>query len=306
MFRVSEDRSKEKFYCLSMFPYPSGRLHMGHVRNYTIGDVISRYQRMQGKNVLQPMGWDASDCRRKMPPCRTRSRRPSGPTRTSTTCAASSNAWASLTTGDRELATCRPEYYRWEQWLFTRLFKKGLLYKKNAEVNWDSGRSDRACQRAGDQRPRLALRRGHRAPRDPSMVSCHHGLRRGSAERHRRPGRLARRGAHHAAQLDRAVRGRGDRIPAGRRRRKSAGLHDTPRHPAGSDLHGGGRGTLRWPAPPPGATLESRASSRTANASRLRKRPWRPWKNAAWRSAATPFTPSAVTSCRCGWPTSCS
>ena len=136
-FLVTEDPNKEKFYCLAMFPYPSGHLHMGHVRNYAIADVISRYHRMQGKNVLQPMGWDAfglpaenAAMENKVPP-------------------------AKWTYGNidymrqqlqrlgyaydwtRELATCHRNYYRWEQWFFTRLFKKGLAYKKEAEVNWD-------------------------------------------------------------------------------------------------------------------------------------------------------------------------
>ncbi|MCW9005437.1 MAG: class I tRNA ligase family protein, partial [Gammaproteobacteria bacterium] len=137
IFKVTEDESREKFYCLSMFPYPSGRLHMGHVRNYSIGDVISRYQRMQGKNVLQPMGWDAFG----LPAENAAHKNKVAPA-----------AWTyenidymraqlqRLGFGydwDRELATCRPEYYRWEQWLFTQLFKKGLVYKKNAVVNWD-------------------------------------------------------------------------------------------------------------------------------------------------------------------------
>ncbi|MGI9264315.1 MAG: leucine--tRNA ligase [Gammaproteobacteria bacterium] len=136
-FEVSEDRTREKFYYLAMFPYPSGRLHMGHVRNYTIPDVIARYQRMQGRNVMQPMGWDAfgmpaenAAIQNKVPPAK----------------------WTYQNIEDmrgqfrelgfafdwsRELTTCKPEYYRWEQWLFTRLMRKGLVYRKNSVVNWD-------------------------------------------------------------------------------------------------------------------------------------------------------------------------
>lgn len=134
---LSFSESKETFYCLAMFPYPSGRLHMGHVRNYTIGDVIARYQRMQGKDVLQPMGWDAfglpaenAALKHKLPPA----------------------AWTYDNIDhmreqlkrlgfaydwEKELATCHPEYYRWEQWFFIQMVKKGLAYKKTATVNWD-------------------------------------------------------------------------------------------------------------------------------------------------------------------------
>ena len=135
-FAAIEDPAREKFYCLSMFPYPSGRLHMGHVRNYTLGDVISRYHRMQGRNVLQPMGWDAFG----LPAENAAIQNRTAPARWT---------WSNIDymraqlqrlgfayDWQREIATCAPSYYRWEQWFFTRLYEKGLAYKRVAAVNW--------------------------------------------------------------------------------------------------------------------------------------------------------------------------
>ncbi|MCL9658026.1 leucine--tRNA ligase [Pseudomonas protegens] len=136
-FEVREQPGKETYYCLSMFPYPSGKLHMGHVRNYTIGDVISRYQRMQGKNVLQPMGWDAFG----MPAENAAMKNNVAPAKwTYENIAYMKTQLRSLGLAvdwSREVTTCKPDYYRWEQWLFTRLFEKGVIYRKNGTVNWD-------------------------------------------------------------------------------------------------------------------------------------------------------------------------
>ena len=135
--RAIEDTSRPKYYCLSMFPYPSGKLHMGHVRNYTIGDVLSRFKKMQGFNVMQPMGWDAfgmpaenAAIQNKVPPAQW----------TYSNIEYMKGQLKRLGFAldwERELATCKPEYYRWEQWLFTRLYEKGLIYKRLGTVNWD-------------------------------------------------------------------------------------------------------------------------------------------------------------------------
>jgi len=137
VFRAVEDAAREKFYCLSMFPYPSGRLHMGHVRNYTIGDVISRFQRLQGKNVLQPMGWDAFGLPAENAAMQNSVAPAAWTYANADTMRGQLKALGLAIDWERELATCKPEYYRWEQWLFTRLFEKGLVYKKTAPVNWD-------------------------------------------------------------------------------------------------------------------------------------------------------------------------
>jgi len=137
LFFVNEDKENPKYYCLSMFPYPSGQLHMGHVRNYTIGDVFARYYRQKGLNVLQPMGWDAfglpaenAAIQKGIPPAQW--------TYTNIEVMRGQLKRLGLAVDwRREITTCRPEYYRWEQWLFLKMLKKGLIYKKTAWVNWD-------------------------------------------------------------------------------------------------------------------------------------------------------------------------
>lgn len=136
-FKVYEDLNKEKFYCLSQFPYPSGKLHMGHVRVYTLGDVIARYQRMLGKNVMQPMGFDAFG----LPAENAAIKHGVAPAqwtyqnidqmRTQLMRLGCGYDWS------REIATCDPDYYRFEQWLFLKMYEQGLVYRKNSLVNWD-------------------------------------------------------------------------------------------------------------------------------------------------------------------------
>ena len=137
LFNVEADETKPKYYSLSMFPYPSGKLHMGHVRNYTITDVLSRYKLLNGYNVMQPMGWDAFG----LPAENAAMKNQVAPAawtysnidymKTQLQSLGFAIDW------EREVATCTPEYYKWEQWFFTKLFEKGIVYKKNGVVNWD-------------------------------------------------------------------------------------------------------------------------------------------------------------------------
>ena len=258
-FAASEDSDREKFYCLSMFPYPSGRLHMGHVRNYTIGDVVSRYQRMLGKNVMQPMGWDAfglpaegAAIKHGLPPAKW-TRENIDYMRAQLQRLGFAYDW------DRELATCDQDYYRWEQWFFTRLLKKGLAYKKSAVVNWDpvdqtvlaneqvidgkGWRSGAVVERR--EIPQWFLRITDYADElleQNSMTSTGPSRSRscsvtGSAAR-----KACRGGFRHSAGTDESA----------------AHLHDPPGYPAGRQLYGGGRGASA------GCVCRRRARSRIA------------------------------------------
>ncbi len=203
LYRVDLDDSRPKYYCLEMFPYPSGRCHMGHVRNYSIGDVIARFKRMNGWNVLHPMGWDAfglpaenAAIKNNIPP----------------------NKWTWENIAfmreqlkrmgfsydwDRELATCHPDYYAWTQWLFLQFFKKGLAYKKQAPVNWcpqcqtvlaNEQVVQGGCERCGT--PVDHERAG-------AVVLADHRVRRPLARTTGPPQRVARTGQDDAGQLDR-------------------------------------------------------------------------------------------------------
>ncbi len=136
LFKVEEDPNKKKYYLLEMFPYPSGNIHMGHVRNYTIGDVVARYKTMQGFNVLHPMGWDAFG----MPAENAAIAHNSHPAKWTyeniDTMRSQLKSLGFSYDWDREIATCSPEYYRWEQWLFLKMYEKGMAYRKESYVNW--------------------------------------------------------------------------------------------------------------------------------------------------------------------------
>ena len=136
-FKAFKQEGKEKFYCLSMLPYPSGTLHMGHVRNYTLDDVISRYQRALGKNVLHPMGWDAFGLPAENAAIKHKAHPLTWTTENIAHMKRQFNALGFSFDWDREITTCAPDYYRWEQWFFIQLYQKNLVYRKNSVVNWD-------------------------------------------------------------------------------------------------------------------------------------------------------------------------
>ena len=244
-FEAKEDGTREKYYCLSMFPYPSGRLHMGHVRNYTIGDVLSRFMRMNGKNVLQPMGWDAfglpaenAAMANGVPPAKW----------TFDNIAYMKAQLKSLGFAldwSRELATCTARVLPLESMAVPAHAGKGHRLPEDRRGELGPGRQDRARQRAGHRRPRLAHRRAGREARNPDVLPQDHGLRRGSARELGSHARLAGTRARHAGQLDRQERGRAARASRTRsmvRQGRAARVHHARGHADGRDILRGGGG----------------------------------------------------------------
>ncbi len=236
IYRAHDDDPRPKYYVLEMLPYPSGDLHVGHAKNYTLGDSVARIMRMLGYNVLHPMGWDAFG----LPAENAAIARGVDPAtwtaenvlnmRRQLRLMGTSYDWT------REIATCEPEYYRWNQWLFLRLYEEGLAYKREAPVNWcPHDRTVLANEQVIDGR---CWRCDHLVERAQfvAMVLEDHGLRATPARRSRKVERLAGTHAHDAAQLDRPQRRRAVRIRSGRARRKDRSLHDARRHALRCDV----------------------------------------------------------------------
>ena len=205
IFASKNDDPRPKYYVLEMFPYPSGRIHIGHVRNYTLGDVLARFMRAKGFNVLHPMGWDAFG----LPAENAAIERKVAPKAwTYDNIAAMKKQLRSIGLSldwSREFATCDPSYYKHQQKMFLDFLRRGPRRAREAQDQLGPGRHDRARQRAGDRRPRLALRRGRRAARDEPVGLQDHEVLAGAAGRARYAGPLARQGAADAAQLDRPL-----------------------------------------------------------------------------------------------------
>ncbi len=306
-YRASDDSDRPKYYCLSMFPYPSGKLHMGHVRNYTIGDVLARYHAMRGFNVMQPMGWDAfglpaenAAIANNVPPAAWTYANIDH-MRTQLQALGFAIDWS------RELATCKPDYYRWEQWLFTRLFEKGVIYKKMATVNWDP--VDQTVL-ANEQ---VIEGRGWRSgalveKRDIPMyffriTQYADELLTGLDNL---PGWPERVKTMQANWIGKSV-GVRFAFPYQLRRqgRTAVGVHHPRRHPHGRDLLSPSPPSIR--SPPARRRTIPRSPPSSPNASRAAspKPTWRRWKRRAWTPASTSPIRSPAKRCRCGSATTC-
>ena len=313
VFEAREGVNQEKFYCLSMFPYPSGRLHMGHVRNYTIGDVLTRFHMMQGKSVLQPMGWDAfglpaenAAIKNGVPPAKW----------TRDNIAYMKGQMKSLGLGfdwSREFATCDPSYYRWNQWLFLQDAREGHRVSQDRRRELGSGRPDRAGQRAGHRRARLAHGCARGEARDPDVLPGDHQVRRGVVRRPREAARLARAREDHAGQLDRQVRGLRDQFPVraghpGADGARMARSRCSPRAPTpcSASRSWPWPRNIRWRWQRARKTRRCRRSSTSAGAAA----PWKPTSPRRRRRAGAPASTCCTRSparwSRCGWPTTCS
>ena len=304
-FTVAEDPARPKYYCLCMFPYPSGRLHMGHVRNYTIGDVITRFMRMQGYNVLQPMGWDAfglpaenAAMANGVPPAKwtydnidymKRQLQPLG----------LAIDWS------REVTTCRPEYYRWNQWLFLRMLEKGIAYRKTGVVNWDPvDQTVLANEQVIDGRGWRtgALVEKREIPMYYLRITDYAEDLLGALDR--LPGwpervRLMQAnwiGRSEGVEIEFEVEGDGA---------ATVDLHDAPRHALRRDLHGGRRRASARAARRGAAIPTCRRSSTSASAPESTEAELETMEKRACRSACTRSIRSRASACRSGSATSC-
>ena len=240
LFRSSENDPRPKYYVLEMFPYPSGRIHMGHVRNYTMGDVVARYMRAKGHNVLHPMGWDAFG----LPAENAAIERGIHPAKWTydniATMRGQLKSMGLSLDWSRELATCDLDYYHQQQRLFLDMRKAGLVDRKTRKVNWDPVDQHGARQRAGDRRPRLALRRACRAARAAGMGVQDHRLCARPARRASVARPLAGEGAADAGELDRPLGGLLVRFEtasgAPKRSRPDRGVHHAARYAVRREL----------------------------------------------------------------------
>ena len=221
LYKVTEDASKPKKYVLEMFPYPSGDIHMGHVRNYTIGDVVARYSKMRGFDVLHPMGWDAFGLPAENAAIKHHSHPAKWTYENIETQKASFKRMGFSYDWDRTVVACDPEYYRWGQWIFLQFWKRGLVERRNSPVNWCPNCQTVLANEQVTEGRVLALPRRRGEARPDAVVLQDHRLRAGAAGRPGTAGRLARARQADAGELDRPLRRRRSRFRIGSARRRT-------------------------------------------------------------------------------------